>query len=359
MNGGIASAGGFMLVEVLVGSTISLAVIALACYLAADVQVAWRSAAARVDLHQRARATADLVSRVLREAGAGPLSGPARANLIRGIPAVLPRRAGRRGAHAFNEFRTDAFTVIHAVAETEHGLLLLPASSGAATLELSPSDGCTLPACGFAEGVGVLLLDASGQYDIFTVTAVDGMTLTVRHHGTSPSGPYAAGTPVLGVETASITLNRSTRTLRLYDGDANDLPLVDDVVDLRVWYFGEGAPPVLPRPPDGEANCLYAADGDYQSALLPVLGAPGRLFELTADVLSDGPWCGAGDTQYDADLLRVRQVRVSITLQAGDAAVRGVDRARFANPGSSRQSSLAVPDVTVQIDVTPRNLRLE
>ena len=357
MNGAIGSARGFTLVEVLVGSTLSLAVIALACHLAADVQVAWRSAAARVDVQQRARVTADLVSRLLRESGAGPMSGPARASLIRGIPSVLPRRVGRRGAHAFDEFRTDAFTVIRALEEREHGALLTPAPSGAATLELSPA--CALPACGFAEGDSLLLLDASGQYDIFTVTSIDGMRLAVRHHGTHPSGSYVADTPAIAVESASIGLNRSSGTLRLYDGDANDLPVLDDVVDLRVWYFGEGEPPVWPRPPDGVANCLYAADGAYQTALLPVLGSPGQLLELTPGLLTDGPWCGAGDTQYDADLLRVRRVRVAVRLQASDAAVRGVDRLQFANPGSARRSSLTVPDLTVQIDVTPRNLRLE
>jgi hypothetical protein len=359
MKRGVGSATGFTLVEALVASTISLAVIALACHLAADVQVAWRAAAARVDLQQRARAAADVVSRLLREAGAGPMSGSARANLIRGIPPVLPRRVGRRGAHAVNEFRTDAFTVIRAAAESEHGVLLTPVPAGAATLELSPLGGCALPACGFAEGTSLLLLDASGQYDTFAVTAVDGMVLTVRHLGANPSVPFAAGSPAIAIESSSITLNGATRTLRLYDGDANDLPLLDDVVDLRVWYFGEGEPPVWPRPPDGQANCLYAADGTYQSALLPVLGAPGRLIELTPDVLTDGPWCGAGDTRFDADLLRVRRVRLSVTLQAGDAAVRGTDPLRFANAGSARRSALAVPDLTLQIDVTPRNLRLE
>lgn len=357
MNRAIGSARGFTLVEVLVGSTVSLAVIALACHLAIDVQVVWRSAAARVDLQQRARVSVDLVSRLLREAGAGPMTGPARGNLFRGIPPVVPRRVGRRGAHAFDEFATDAFTVIRAVEEREHGALLTPAPSGAATLELSPA--CALPACGFGEGDSLLLLDASGRYDIFTVTGVDGMGLAVRHHGTHPSGSYVADTPVIAVESVSITLNRSSRTLRQYDGDANDWPVLDDVVDLRVWYFGEGEPPVWPRPADGEANCLYAGDGAYQSALLPVLGSPGQLLELTPGLLTDGPWCGAGDTQYDADLLRVRRVRVAVRLQAGDAAVRGLDPLQFANPGSARRSSLAVPDLTVRIDVTPRNLRLE
>ena len=349
---------GFTLVEVLVGSAISLAAIAVGCLLAAEAQVAWRSASARADLQQRARVGADVITRLLKEAGAGPMSGPARASLIRGIPPVLPRRVGRRGAHAFNEFRADAFTVIRAIAESEHGALLTPVPSGTAMLELSP-DLCESTACGFADGVKLMLLDASGRFDIFTVTAVDGTAVSVRHHGVDPSGSYAAGTPVVAVEPASITLDASARTLRLYDGDATDLPILDDVVRLQVAYFGEGEPPVWPRPPDGEGNCLYAADGTYQSALLPVLGTPGVLIELTPGMLTDGPWCGTGDTRYDADLLRVRRVRVSVRLQATDAAARGTDRVRFANPGSARRSALFVPDLTVEFDVTPRNLRLE
>lgn len=349
---------GFTLIEVLVGSAISFVVIAVACVLAAEAQVAWRSASARADLQQRSRVVADLITRLLKEAGAGPSSGPARGSLIRGIPPVLPRRVGRRGAHAFDEFRADAFTVIRVMAETEHGALLTPLDSGTATLELAPGH-CELIACGFAGGANLMLLDSSGQFDIFTVTAVDGMAVTVRHHGIDPSGAYAAGTPVVAVESTSIALDASSRTLRLYDGDATDLPLLDDVVRLEVAYFGEGEPPVWPRPPDGEGNCLYAPDGTYQSALLPVLGAPGMLTELTATMLTDGPWCGSGDTRYDADLLRVRRVRVSVRLQATDAAVRGTDRTRFANPGSARRSALFVPDATVEMDVAPRNLRLE
>jgi hypothetical protein len=358
MNRAIGCGCGFTLVEVLVGSAISLAAIAVGCLLAVEAQVAWRSASARADLQQRARVGADLITRLLKEAGAGPMSGPARASLIRGIPPVLPRRVGRRGAQAFNEFRADAFSVIRAIAETEHGALLTSVASGTATLELAPGL-CESAACGFADGDNLMLLDSSGRFDLFTVTAVDGMAVSVRHHGVDPSGDYRAGTPVVAVESASITLDASSRTLRLYDGDASDLPILDDVVRLQVGYFGEGEPPVWPRPPDGEANCLYAADGTYQSALLPILGAPGVLVELTPGMLTDGPWCGTGDTRYDADLLRVRRVRVSVRLQATDAAVRGTDRARFANPGSARRSALFVPDVTMEIDVVPRNPRLE
>jgi prepilin-type N-terminal cleavage/methylation domain-containing protein len=354
----IQSSRGFTLVELLIASSISVAVIAVSCQLAVDLHAAWRSASARVDLQQRTRVAADLVSRALREAGAGPLSGPARGTLMRGVPPIVPRRTGRRGAHTVDDFRDDAFSVLRAVAEAEHGVLFVAAAPGAPALELAPGTGCTLPACGFAAGSSVMLLDQSGQHDVFTVTAVDGLVLGVRRHGSSPSAAYAAGTPVLAVESQSFSFDPQARTMRVYDGDASDLPLLDDVVGVRVRYWGETAPPVWPRPAAGEANCLYAADGSYHSALMPALGAAGRLFELSPSMLTDGPWCGSGDRRFDADLLRVRRIRISLRFQASDPAVRGAG-VRFANPGLARREAVMVPDRNVEIDVTPRNLRLE
>jgi len=351
----IGSARGFTLVEVMVGAAISLATIALSCQLALDAQAAWRSSAARIDLQQRVRVAADLVARTVREAGGGPLSSPARAALMRGVPPVVPRRTGRRGAHASDDFRADAFTVIRAVADSEHGALFVTAAAGTPALELAPGGACTLPACGFAAGDSVMLLDASGRYDVFTVTAVLGLVLSVRHHGTNPSSSYPAGTPVLAVESQSFSFDPSARTLRVYDGDASDLPVFDDVVAVGVRYWGDTAAPVWPRPPVGEANCLYAADGSYHSALMPALGAAGHLVELAPSMLIDGPWCGSGDTRFDADLLRVRRIRISLRFQASDPAARGTGGG-FGNPGFARREAVLVPDRTVEIDVAPRNL---
>ena len=73
-------------------------------------------------------------------------------------------------------------------------------------------------------------------------------------------------------------------------------------------------------------------------------------------MLSDGPWCGAGETQFDADLLRIRRVRIALRLQAADPAVRGSDL-RYRVPGRARSETSMVADVTVTIDVSPRNLR--
>lgn len=350
---------GFALIEVLIGSAIGLAAIAVTCQLAADAQVAWRAAAARADLQQRARVAQDHLTRALREAGAGPLAGPARVSMMRGVPAVVPRRVGARASHPPDEFRTDAFTIVRALAESEHGVLLTAAPAGTGVIELAPLAGCSLPSCGFEAGTSLMLLDRAGSYDVFTVTSTDGLVLAVRHHGTGSPTSYPAGTPAIAVESTTYALEVGSRVLRRYDGDASDLPLMDDVVGMGVRYFGEPEPPVWPRPAAGESNCLYASDGSFLSALMPVIGVPGRLVELSPAMLTDGPWCGAGGTRFDADLLRVRRLRVSVRLQAGDAAVRGADPVHFANPGRARRAPLLVSDAILDIDVAPRNLRLE
>jgi hypothetical protein len=72
-------------------------------------------------------------------------------------------------------------------------------------------------------------------------------------------------------------------------------------------------------------------------------------------VLTDGPWCGSGGNRFDADLLRVRRIRVALRLQASDPAVRGTNPAQFRHPGTARNSGAMAADVTVEVDVTPRN----
>ena len=139
---------------------------------------------------------------------------------------------------------------------------------------------------------------------------------------------------MLSIDSSSFFLDTSSSVLHRYDGDASDVPLIDDVVAMEVRYYGATQPPVWPRPPAGEANCLYDAGGAYQAALMPALAGVAGLVEMTGAMLSDGPWCGSGGTRFDADLLRVRRIRISVRLQASDPAVRGSDRQRFFNPGT-------------------------
>jgi len=93
---------------------------------------------------------------------------------------------------------------------------------------------------------------------------------------------------------------------------------------------------------------------------LATLGPPGSLAALTGAQLSDGPWCpdAVNLNRYDADLHRVRQVRVSFRVQTGVAVLRGPAGVLFSRAGTGRLSDRLVPDQAVQFDVTPRNLNL-
>ena len=71
--------------------------------------------------------------------------------------------------------------------------------------------------------------------------------------------------------------------------------------------------------------------------------------------MADGPFCGAGDTAFDGDLLRIRLVRVSLRLDAAADDVRG-SGGLFARPGRSSSGYSHVPDFEVTFDVAPRNM---
>jgi hypothetical protein len=156
---------------------------------------------------------------------------------------------------------------------------------------------------------------------------------------------------------------------------------VDNVVGLNFDYYGTPQPPQLldpvaltttygPKPPPlgttytayppGE-NCVFMVSGGAQVSRLPVLGAGGAtLVKLDATNLTDGPWCPDANNpnRWDADLLRVRKVVVTLRVQAALAAMRGPASALFTVGGTSKSSTRWIPDQEVRFQVTPRNLNL-
>ena len=347
---------GFSLVELLIATAITMGVLAFACALVLAEHAAWRADSARVDLQQRARVVAGVLGRALRDAGAGPHRGTGRGPLLRAMAPVLPRRIGARAPDAADVFRADVVSVLAAREESEYGVLAAPFAPGSGTVDLAPG-ACIRPACGISEGQLVMIHDASGSYDVLAVVAVMGQSLAVRQAGDSSGALHATGSPVIPVESATFSFDRSARLLRRYDGDASDMPLMDDVVGMEVEYYGATVPPGVPRPGEGVANCLYDSTGVYNAALMPVLAPEVSLVRLPPETLVDGPWCGGGGSRFDADLLRVRRIRVVVRLQAADPAVRGANPTQFSRPGTARREPVMVPDVTVTVDVAPRNLR--
>jgi hypothetical protein len=170
--------------------------------------------------------------------------------------------------------------------------------------------------------------------------------------------------------------------LMQYDGQESTFPVLDDVVALGFEYFGEPTPPRIlpddepddsivpvtygPAPPPMNAddpedtwgtgeNCTFKVIDGQQTPRLPSLGGRASA-PLAAAILTDGPWCpdAAHADRFDADLLRIRRVRVRLRLQAR-TPFRGAAKLLFTHAGTASDVRRYVPDQEVRIDVAPRN----
>ncbi len=203
----------------------------------------------------------------------------------------------------------------------------------------------------------------------------DAITLT----GTSRNGLTWLATYWLKSDEASLTYQ-----LMFFDGSAANVPVVDHVVALGFEYFGDPQPPRMRRPlahttgpwttygpkpslsavgPYGPGeNCVFVSDGSaVPAARLAVLGPPGgSLVPLGPAQLTDGPWCpdASAPSRWDADLLRIRKVAVTIQVESALASLRGPAGALFAHAGSSRGGIRWAPDLSLRFEVTPRNLAI-
>ena len=61
------------------------------------------------------------------------------------------------------------------------------------------------------------------------------------------------------------------------------------------------------------ANCLYSAEGDWRGGVTWSASEHG-LARLPVERFADGPWCGQGATAFDADLWRIRRIRVRVAV---------------------------------------------
>jgi hypothetical protein len=349
---------GYSLVEVLVALALTLAVVCGVLAIVNGTDAASSTLGEAADIQQRARVSGDALWRDLAMAGAGFDGGALAGPLVRNFAAVVPRRVGLQAADPVTTASSQAISVLfvpRTSAQTTTSVGIAPA---ALQLQVNSPPNCPVsPAlCGLRPGAGVVVIDpaAPDRFALFTLADVAGATGRLVHRALTSFSAFEAGAPVAEVEMHTYYFDSANHQLRDYDGYVTDVPLIDHVVGLRFDYFGDPRPPSLPQPPAGVENCLYDASGSPRP--MPVLTPEGgSLAPLPLGMLSDGPWCGSGADAFDADLLRVRRVRVSIRLEAASAAVRATGPS-FANPGTSRSALRSVPDYVVAFDVSPRNL---
>jgi len=383
---------GFSLVETLVAAVLSLVVAAAVFTLMRPSNGLFASELESGDMQQRLRVAESTLARSLLAAGAGVYAGRQSGPLVMYVPPVLPFREGARGGDPVGTFASDRITILSVPATTAQTVLSQPLAPGDLTFSPAAAQdgGCGMddPVCGFSPGAQVLVFDESGHHDLFTIGAVSGgiAHLLLDRASNTMTTTYPAGSKVVEVESHTYYLKTDVAArsgqLMHYDGSTNaDVPIVDNVVGLRFEYDGDPKPPTMTRPLDdlsspqttygapprtvsppfatGE-NCLFVNDGSPTPApRLPALGNGLRfMVPLSAAQLTDGPWCpdDANPNRWDADLLRIRRIGVTLRVQAAVAALRGPAGALFVNPGTSSGGSRFVPDLEIHFQVSPRNM---
>ena len=62
--------------------------------------------------------------------------------------------------------------------------------------------------------------------------------------------------------------------------------------------------------------------------------------------------------KFDADMLRVRRVRITLRVQVANELLRGPAGQLFRHGGRSTSGERFIPDQEVRFDVAPRNMNL-
>ena len=278
---------GATVVELLVASGIMLTASAAVFTLVANATATsprWNEAA---DLHQRARMALDVVYRTLAPAGAG---------LTGALPAIEPRRRFTLSTSP------SAITVRSAPEHGARSTLTSDLAPGATVAMIASHAGCAsgLIACGFTAGSEAAIFEGTGSWHLLAVESTAPSALSVADRIPGRTTTFAAGATLVEILETSLYFDRVSGTLRQEGPGAGDFPVLDNVVDVRFEYLGDGLTP------------------------------------MALQTLVDGPLCGSGSLAYDCDVDRIRSVRVRI----------GIAHAR---PD--------VPGLTAIADISPRILQ--
>jgi hypothetical protein len=351
------------------------------------------------DMQQRLRVGADTLSKALIMAGAGAYQGTQAGSLNYYFPTVLPFRQGVTSDAAPGTFTTDTVTVIYVSPTTAQTTIPVPISGATVDFTLSaegdcpkdPVSGLPQKLCGFTKDMTVLVYDDTGSYNLFTITSVAGATatMTIKKPSAALATTFPAGSKIVEAQNHTYYLKtdiaNNVYRLMHYDGTSNAAaPVVDNIVGLKFDYYGDPDPPKVrkalsdmtpplttygPRPAavavppfPARENCLFFDDGSpaFGSKIATLGGGAQALVELTEARLTDGPFCPneTDANRWDADLLRIRKIAVTLRVQTALAALRGPAGVLFTRAGTSRGGNKWVPDQELHFDVSPRNLNL-
>jgi hypothetical protein len=397
---------GFSIVEMLIATVIMMAVTGATFQLMNPAHGMFAAQPEVSDMQQRLRIAVETLQKDLLMAGGGTYSGNNKlGSLGNYVATILPDREGNIAADPPGTFKctttycsslaaSDTITIMYVPPTSAQTTIRDAMPSQSAEIKVSAQAGCPTGdnLCGFKEGMQAMIFDDTGTSDIFSITKVQDEALHLQHRGQDLSKAYAQNTYITQIAAATYWLKTDTvaETYQLmrYDGYQTDAPIAENIVGLAFEYFADPSPPILlktvtdpigpwtnygPKPPAvgvnvasdtwgaGE-NCLFMISGGQQvvrtEMATPLGPVNGPLVKLSSARLTDGPWCPDGSipNRFDADLLRIRKVRVTIRVQIGPKSMRGPVGEFFLRGGTASGGERYIPDQEISFEVTPRNL---
>jgi hypothetical protein len=397
---------GFSIVEMLIATVIMMAVTGATFALMNPAQGMFVAQPEVSDMQQRLRIAVDTLKKDLLMAGAGTYSGNNKlGSLGQYVATILPDREGNVTPDPPGTFKctttfcsslaaSDTITLMYVPPTSAQTTIADPMPANSNELKVNGQAGCPSNdlLCGFKEGMQVMIFDDTGTTDIFSITKVQTSALHLQHKGVDLSKAYAQNTYITQIAAATYWLKTDTvaETYQLmrYDGYQTDAPIAENIVGMAFEYFADPSPPFLlksvtdpigpwtnygPKPPAvgvdvtsdnwgaGE-NCLYmVANGAHvpRTEMATPLGpVNGPLVKLSSSRLTDGPWCPDNQiaNRFDADLLRIRKVRVTLRVQVGPKSLRGPTGTLFLRGGTASGGERYIPDQEISFEITPRNL---
>lgn len=215
---------GFTLVELLISMGITLAVAGAIAALAPGARNAFERLPAELEIQQRGRAAIEALTQAVRAAG----KDVAASHRLGAMADLFPAITLSDLAESSTEYRT--LTVIVPVVDGAQGVLDANQASGSGPMMLAASSCPNVKdVCGFTAGVAAVVVDGSGQYDVFIV----GTTNAGARRLTPASAlthAYGAGSVVVEVEQSTFRLDRqpdgSDSLIRITAGGAVQ-PVID------------------------------------------------------------------------------------------------------------------------------------
>lgn len=369
---------GFTMVELLVSTSLTICIAAAifaAVHPAAGIFSVQTEAA---DMQQRIRVARNVLFNDLVLAGAGTDAHEDGGPLINALPPILPYRQDEdeTDVDVAGSFRDDVVTLMHVPSRAQTTIASeMPARSAAVRVNVVAGCPLTDEVCGLSDARTLLIYDRNGSFDRFRIDNVAGSLLELHHTMVDSTKSYPAGSRIVEAIVRSyflrVDLVSGAYQLMRDDGDGHPAaPVLDHVVQIAFEYFGDPQPPLRPAPPEPDQqptayprgeNCVVWRD--ELSNAMPRLAAlepteAGGLVQLTAAHLTDGPWCpdAGAPNRFDADLLRIRKIAVTVRVESAISALRGPASILFLRPGFSTSGLHFLPDQTIRFQVAPRNM---